>query len=132
MIRTLTRSSPSLFLLFAVIGCSTAPDTDQGKADLETRAAASVNQAKASDPTLGPLLAEAAGYAVFPNIGKGGLIAGGAYGKGVLYENGRVVGPVSRGNQVSKGLDDFAGERLPNTPRNLRYAINLRTTQPAQ
>lgn len=92
MITTLSGTSPRLFLLFALIGCSTAPGTAEGKAELETSAAAQLSQAQAADPTLGKLLAEAAGYAVFPKVGKGGLIAGGAYGKGVLYESGRVVG----------------------------------------
>jgi lipid-binding SYLF domain-containing protein len=32
------------------------------------------------------------GYAVFPNIGKGGFGIGGAYGKGRVYEQGQYVG----------------------------------------
>ncbi len=35
------------------------------------------------------------GYAVFPNVGKGGLGVGGAYGKGRVYEKGRYVGDAS-------------------------------------
>ncbi|MEX0741603.1 MAG: YSC84-related protein, partial [Phycisphaeraceae bacterium] len=42
--------------------------------------------------TLEATLDAAAGYAVFPTIGKGGAGIGGAYGKGVLYEDGQVVG----------------------------------------
>ena len=33
-----------------------------------------------------------AGYVVFPNIGKGGFIIGGASGNGVVYENGTMIG----------------------------------------
>ncbi len=33
-----------------------------------------------------------AGYALFPNVGKGGFIIGGASGNGVLYEGGETVG----------------------------------------
>lgn len=33
-----------------------------------------------------------AGYVIFPNVGKGGLIVGGASGKGVVYEKGSAVG----------------------------------------
>ncbi len=33
-----------------------------------------------------------AGYVIFPNVGKGGFIVGGASGNGVVYENGVVVG----------------------------------------
>ena len=32
------------------------------------------------------------GYAVFPNIGKGGIGIGGAYGKGHVYEKGQYIG----------------------------------------
>ena len=88
---TLSCPCASLLLLFA-IGCSTAPDTAEGKSDLESRAAAALSQAESTDPSLAGLLAGTVGYAVFPSVGKGGLIAGGAYGKGVLYENGKVTG----------------------------------------
>lgn len=32
------------------------------------------------------------GYAIFPNVGKGGLGVGGAYGEGRVYEHGHYVG----------------------------------------
>ncbi|UWX54418.1 lipid-binding SYLF domain-containing protein [Maribacter litopenaei] len=35
------------------------------------------------------------GYVIFPNVGKGGLIVGGASGNGVLYENGMAKGMAS-------------------------------------
>lgn len=34
----------------------------------------------------------ASGYVIFPNVGKGGLIIGGASGNGILYENGTAMG----------------------------------------
>jgi hypothetical protein len=34
-------------------------------------------------------------YAVFPTIGKGGLVVGGAHGKGRVYEHGKYVGDTS-------------------------------------
>jgi lipid-binding SYLF domain-containing protein len=43
------------------------------------------------------------GYAVFPSIGKGGLVAGGAHGSGRVYEKGAHVGDVSM-TQVTVGL----------------------------
>lgn len=33
-----------------------------------------------------------AGYVLFPNVGKGGFIVGGASGNGVIYENGTPIG----------------------------------------
>ncbi len=43
------------------------------------------------------------GYAVFPTIGKGGFIVGGARGKGRVYRHGRYVGD-STMTQVSVGF----------------------------
>jgi lipid-binding SYLF domain-containing protein len=43
------------------------------------------------------------GYAVFPNIGKGAFVVGGAYGKGRVYEHGTYVGDTSLA-QVSVGF----------------------------
>jgi lipid-binding SYLF domain-containing protein len=42
-------------------------------------------------------------YAVFPNIGEGGLIVGGAFGKGQVYVDGQVVGDTSM-KQLSVGF----------------------------
>ena len=72
--------------------CATAPKTAEGKADIERKAATALAKAKEADPTLGPILNAASGYAVFPSVGKGAAGVGGAYGKGVLYEGGRIVG----------------------------------------
>lgn len=43
------------------------------------------------------------GYAVFPTIGKGGLVVGGAHGKGSVYVKGKRVGTTSM-TQLSVGL----------------------------
>jgi lipid-binding SYLF domain-containing protein len=43
------------------------------------------------------------GYAVFPTIGKGGLIVGAAHGNGHVYEHGKYVGDTSV-TQVSVGF----------------------------
>lgn len=43
------------------------------------------------------------GYAVFPTIGKAGLVIGGAMGKGTVYEKGKAVGDASM-HQLSIGF----------------------------
>ncbi|WP_372752508.1 YSC84-related protein [Mariniflexile sp.] len=55
------------------------------------------------DPGLETLFKKASGYAIFPNVGKGGLIVGGASGNGVVYENGTAVGMTSL-KKVNIGL----------------------------
>ena len=43
------------------------------------------------------------GYAVFPSVGQGALVVGGAYGTGRVYEHDKYVGDVSM-TQLSIGL----------------------------
>lgn len=45
-----------------------------------------------SDPSMENLFKHAAGYAIFPNVGKGAVGVGGAAGKGAVYEKGMPVG----------------------------------------
>jgi lipid-binding SYLF domain-containing protein len=57
---------------------------------------------KQTDPGIAKLLGSAAGYAVFPRIGKGGFIVGGAGGRGLVFERGKLVGS-ARMSQVTVG-----------------------------
>ncbi len=43
------------------------------------------------------------GYAVFPTIGKGGLVVGGAHGKGRVFQQGRAIGDATM-TQLSVGF----------------------------
>ncbi len=43
-------------------------------------------------PVVQPFFKNTYGYAVFPTVGKGGLGIGGAYGKGQVYQGGKVTG----------------------------------------
>ena len=55
------------------------------------------------DPALADVLATAKGYVIFPDIDEAGFIIGGAYGKGAVYENGKLVGVASL-KQLDAGL----------------------------
>lgn len=43
-------------------------------------------------PAVMPFFETAYGYAVFPTVGKGGIVVGGAYGKGKVYKGGTATG----------------------------------------
>lgn len=73
-------------------GCSTAPNTDAGKQELVDDAARTLKHAIETDSGIKIFVNSAAGYAVFPSIGKGAIGLGGAYGRGVLYEKGTLMG----------------------------------------
>src|SRR4030095_17083613 len=54
-------------------------------------------------PAVGALVKRSYGYSLFPNVVKGGLVVGGAYGRGVVYERGQHSG-YSDLSQGSVGL----------------------------
>ncbi len=58
---------------------------------------------KTTDPGMTKFFDGAAGYAVFPTVGKGAIGVGGAGGSGVLFEKGKAVGKTSLA-QVTIGL----------------------------
>jgi lipid-binding SYLF domain-containing protein len=60
--------------------------------DLQSRSQQAIANFKNADSSLKPFIDTAAGYAVFPDVGKGGFIVGGARGKGLLYEKGVPTG----------------------------------------
>jgi len=73
-------------------GCSTAPKSAAGREDLNAEVQTSIKVAKDTDPGLQGFFNTAAGYAVFPKVGKGAFVAGGAFGRGELFQGGQTVG----------------------------------------
>jgi lipid-binding SYLF domain-containing protein len=55
-----------------------------------------------ADSSLQDFFTKSAGYAVFPNVGKGGFIVGGARGKGLVYESTNITGQATM-TQASVG-----------------------------
>jgi lipid-binding SYLF domain-containing protein len=60
--------------------------------DLKTEAEQAITIFKKADSELKKFFDTSVGYAVFPSVGKGGLIIGGERGKGLVYEKGKVIG----------------------------------------
>lgn len=91
-----SRHFVSLLALIALgavlIGCETTPKNEAKKDTLQDDSRAALNRFQREDPSLRDMMNGAYGYAVFPSIGKGGLIVGGAYGKGIVYQQGNMVG----------------------------------------
>ena len=86
----ITRLAVVAFLA-AVIVAAPAGAQDKHQKDID-RANDAVKEFKHADDGLAAWFAKAAGYAVFPNVGKGGLCIGGAHGTGVLFVKGQPVG----------------------------------------
>lgn len=88
---------------FFVAGCATAPRSAEDKAELSTKVQNAKQSAIKSDPGLRKFFDEAAGYAIFPTVGKGAVGIGGAYGRGELYEGKQLAGYCTL-TQASIGL----------------------------
>ena len=73
-------------------GCSTAPPSSSEKDELSRKAQAERQEWNKLDPGIEALAKKSHGFAFFPEITKGGLVFGGAYGRGVVYEAGQMSG----------------------------------------
>jgi lipid-binding SYLF domain-containing protein len=93
----------------AIAGCSTVPGNELDREHLRERAAAALQSFRDADPSLEQsFFQSAAGWAVFPSVGKGGAGYGGAFGRGVVYDGGSPVGYCSL-TQASIGFQ-FGGQ----------------------
>ncbi len=54
-------------------------------------------------PAVQPFFQNAYGYAVLPTVGKGGIVVGGAFGKGRVYRQGEITGEVTL-SKISVGF----------------------------
>ena len=88
-----------LFITFISCGPGKSGDADTLMQDA-MQAKTAMTQANAN---VQDLLSTSAGYAIFPNVGKGAYIIGGASGNGVVYENGAMIGYANL-KQVDVGL----------------------------
>jgi lipid-binding SYLF domain-containing protein len=59
---------------------------------LDKEVKAALGRVEAEDPGLKQFLKEAHGYAVFPAVGQAALLIGGAFGKGEVFEEEKLVG----------------------------------------
>jgi lipid-binding SYLF domain-containing protein len=87
-----------LFSVFALMtlawaaGCATEPKTEGKREALQADARSTLRSLEANDSDFQNVVENNYGYIVFPDIGKGGFGIGGAWGRGVVYEQGRFIG----------------------------------------
>jgi lipid-binding SYLF domain-containing protein len=78
-----------------VAAFAVSPTAELRADSLEENSAAAIALFKDADSSLQPFFESSYGYAIFPNVGKGGMGLGGAHGKGLVYRNGEIVGRTS-------------------------------------
>lgn len=81
-----------VFALALVAGCATVPEEASERTLLRQQADFTLDKARQSNPVVQPYIDSAVAYAVFPEVGKGGFVFAGGYGKGILYEGGEMSG----------------------------------------
>lgn len=95
---------PTLFaLLLLAVSMPLAAFDPDGNSRLELDVAGAILDIKRADPGIETFFENAAGYAVFPSVGKGGFVVGGAYGKGLVIVNEQVDG-YTKMTQATVGL----------------------------
>ena len=67
----------------------------QKATEKKDKVAEAIGYFKEHDPTMVKCFDNAHGYAISPTVGKGGMGIGGAYGKGKVFEEGKLVGSTS-------------------------------------
>jgi lipid-binding SYLF domain-containing protein len=97
-LRNLLAASATGFLTLCIVSCATGPgggnalvsNADARKIDSNSRNA--LERLYQTNPKARTLANNAEGILVFPDIVKGGLVWGGAYGDGTLYQRNRATG----------------------------------------
>ena len=90
--RSIARIAAGAALTGWLAACSTAPPTGDARNVMVEQASATLRDMSREDPTLDEMVRKSYGYALFPEVTKGGLVFGGAYGRGVVYEQGQLAG----------------------------------------
>lgn len=78
--------------MLAVVSCNTAPKTEADKAAQGSEVESTIAKFKTEHEAVDAYMTSAHGYAVFPSVGKGGIGVGGAFGRGQVFEGGKMVG----------------------------------------
>lgn len=99
------RKTISSLIAFALLVSTSSlwafePDTSDS---LQLDVAKAIIDLKAKDPGMSKFFDDAAGYVVFPKVGKGGIGIGGAHGKGIVIVNQLAVARSSL-SQVTIGF----------------------------
>jgi lipid-binding SYLF domain-containing protein len=81
-----------VMLLAAFLAAGPTAMNAKAEDDLQGESKEAVANFLKTDPSLQKFVDGSSGYAIFPSVGKGGLVVGGARGKGLLYEKGAITG----------------------------------------
>jgi len=96
------QSSFLLFLAILITAITFGQSTRTDRRILKDSKKAKTSFIK-SDPSIKKWFDNAYGYVIFPNVGKAGLVVGGAFGNGIVFINNTAIGRANL-SQVSIGF----------------------------
>jgi lipid-binding SYLF domain-containing protein len=99
------RKTALLFMTFVLLTSTSSlwafePDTSD---EMQLSVAKAIVDMTNKDPGMSKFFDGAAGYAVYPNVGKGGIGIGGAHGKGLVIVDNKAIAETSL-SQITIGL----------------------------
>jgi len=90
--KSLTKNHYKPLFVMALLLIASCGSTKNTEDDLRRDAENAKTELMQNHANAAELFDDSAGYAIFPNVGKGAYIVGGASGNGVVYENNTLVG----------------------------------------
>lgn len=115
-----------LSVLFLLSSCSYSTSSHGGARKLEVESREAFHRLVEESPTARVLAESASGVLVFPSITKGGLMVGGQYGEGALFEEGMLTGyynSVALSYGLQAGVQQFGYALFFMSDADLEYLI---------
>ena len=94
---------PILMLLFCGVTILSSAQSESKKSEIIADSKAAKAEFMKIDKEMQGVFDKAYGYVIFPNVGKGAVVVGGAAGNGVAYEGGKQIG-MAKLTQISVGF----------------------------
>jgi len=92
-----------LFFSFLLISAGVFSQSDSKNKSIINDSRLAKNEFIKADKLMSSLFNNAYAYVIFPNVGKGGLGVGGAFGNGAVFQRGKVIG-TAKLSQVTVGI----------------------------
>ena len=93
----------SLLVVLFVIATSATAQVGAWVPKAEENAEKTITTFKNKNDKMHSYFEDSYGYVVFPSVGKGGIVLGGAHGRGIVYEKGASIG-AAKMTQVTVGF----------------------------
>ena len=93
----------SLLVVLVVFATSAMAQVGAWDPKAEEKAEKTIATFKGKNDKMNSYFEDSYGYVVFPSVGKGGIVLGGAHGRGIVYEQGELIG-AAKMTQVTLGF----------------------------